>query len=342
MKAQVRVGLCGVGRLGQVYARNLRALVSGTDLVAVSDVDEETLNRVANEFEVESRYKTPQALIDDARVDAVVIVTPTHNHRELVEAAARSGKAIFCEKPLSISLAESLAMKKVVEESGVFFQMGFMRRFDPSYAAAHKRIEEGEMGDPIVFKSTSRDPFRPSLEYLNPSSSGGIFVDMGIHDFDLALWFFGDVARIQSQGAVLAYPEIQPLGDIDNAVSILNFKDGRLGIIDLSRSGIYGYDISTEVPRSLEPREQYALGTCARLESKFSNRTRSRMTRCLTSWNALPTPTRPNSKTLPTTCARITPPPITLDDGIRALQVARAATLSWKEDRPVELSEVTG
>ena len=339
MKAQVRVGLCGVGRLGQVYARNLRALVSGTDLVAVSDVDEETLNRVANEFEVESRYKTPQALIDDAKVDAVVIVTPTHNHRELVEAAARSGKAIFCEKPLSISLAESLAMKKVVEESGVFFQMGFMRRFDPSYAAAHKRIEAGEMGDPIVFKSTSRDPFRPSLKYLNPSSNGGIFVDMGIHDFDLALWFFGDVARIQSQGAVLAYPEIQPLGDIDNAVSILNFKDGRLGIIDLSRSGIYGYDINTEI-----------LGTKGTIRIGYLRETRIEILK----QNQVSHDTVPyfmerfahaytaQLQNFADNLRQDHPPPITLDDGIRALQVARAATLSWKEDRPVELSEVAG
>jgi len=339
MRAKVRVGLCGLGRLGQVYARNLRALVSGTELVAVSDVDKETLNRVATEFEVESRYDTPQQLIDDARVDAVVIVTPTHNHRELVEAAARSGKAIFCEKPLSISLAESAAMKRVVQESGVFFQMGFMRRFDPSYAAAHKRIEEGEVGDPIVFKSTSRDPFRPSLEYLDPSSSGGIFVDMGIHDFDLALWFFGDVARIQSQGAVLAYPEIQPLGDIDNAVSILNFKDGRLGIIDLSRSGIYGYDISTEI-----------LGTQGTIRIGYLRETRIEILK----QNQVSHDTVPyfmerfahaytaQLQNFADNLRQDLAPPITLDDGIRALQVARAATLSWKEDRPVELSEVGG
>ncbi len=338
MRAKARVGLCGLGRLGQVYARNLRGLVSGTDLIAVCDVDPDTLDRVADEFEVETRYRTPQELIDDPRVDAVVIVTPTHSHRELVEAAAARGKAIFCEKPLSISLADSVAMQRAVEQSGVFFQMGFMRRFDASYAAARQRIEQGEVGDPIVFKSTSRDPFRPSLEYLRLSSSGGIFIDMGIHDFDLALWFFGEVARIHCQGAVLAYPEIQPLGDIDNAVSVLNFRDGRLGIIDLSRSGFYGYDISTEI-----------LGTAGTIRIGYLRETRIEVLK----QNQVSHDTVPyfmerfaqaytaQLQNFADNLLRDMAPPITLDDGIRALQVATAATLSWKEDRPVELSEIT-
>jgi scyllo-inositol 2-dehydrogenase (NAD+) len=122
-----------------------------------------------------------------------------------------------------------------------------MRRFDPGYAAAKEQIAQGAIGRPLVFKSTSRDPFRPSLEYANPASSGGIMVDMGIHDFDLARWFMGDVETVSAIGGVLAYPEMATIGDIDNAIVTLVFKDGRLGVIDLTRKGVYGYDISTDL-----------------------------------------------------------------------------------------------
>ena len=125
--------------------------------------------------------------------------------------------------------------------------MGFMRRFDAGYASAKKQIEEGRIGMPLVFKSTSRDPFRPSLEYANPKSSGGMLLDMGIHDFDLARWFMGEVRTVSTIGATIAYPELATVGDIDNAVTSLTFASGKLGVVDLSRSGIYGYDISTEI-----------------------------------------------------------------------------------------------
>ena len=162
-------------------------------------------------------------------------------------AAAQSKKPTFCEKPPALSLAECTAMSDAVDKSGSFFQMGFMRRFDPGYAAAKEKIAQGAIGRPVVFKSSSRDPFRPSLEYANPASSGGIMVDMGIHDFDLARWFMGDVDTVLAAGAVLAYPEMASIGDIDNAIATLMFADGRLGVIDLTRNGVYGYDISTEL-----------------------------------------------------------------------------------------------
>ena len=138
-------------------------------------------------------------------------------------------------------------MKTAIDKSGMFFQMGFMRRFDAGYAAAKKQIEAGRIGQPLVFKATSRDPFRPSLEYANPASSGGMLIDMGIHDFDLARWFMGDVRSVSAIGATIAYPELATVGDIDNAIASLTFTSGKLGVVDLTRSGIYGYDISTEI-----------------------------------------------------------------------------------------------
>lgn len=246
-RTRLKVGVVGVGRLGRVYVRDLAGRIPETTVVAVADTDRGLADRIAAEFDVPKAYGSAQDLIADPNVDAVVVVTPTHTHREVVIAAAESKKPTFCEKPPAISLSECTAMSDAVHKSGTFFQMGFMRRFDPGYAAAKEKIGQGVIGKPVVFKSTSRDPFRPSLEYANPASSGGILVDMGIHDFDLARWFMGDVETVSAVGGVLAYPEMASIGDNDNAIATLVFADGRLGVIDLTRNGVYGYDISTEL-----------------------------------------------------------------------------------------------
>lgn len=244
---RLNVGVIGLGRLGRVYARDLAGRIPETRLVAVSDPLGNLAKEVAEEFDVPKAYSDPLAMIDDPAVEAVVIVTPTHVHREQVLAAAASGKPTFCEKPPALSLSEVAEMKTAIDRSGMFFQMGFMRRFDAGYAAAKKQIEAGRIGQPLVFKATSRDPFRPSLEYANPASSGGMLIDMGIHDFDLARWFMGEVRSVSAIGGTIAYPELATVGDIDNAIASLTFASGKLGVVDLTRSGIYGYDISTEI-----------------------------------------------------------------------------------------------
>jgi inositol 2-dehydrogenase len=243
----LKVGVVGVGRLGRVYVRDLAARIPETTVVAVADKEPTLAASVAEEFDVRAVYSSAEELIHDRNVDAVVIVSPTHTHQDVVVAAAQAGKPTFCEKPPALTLAECAAMSDAIDKSGIFFQMGFMRRFDPGYSAAKEKVSQGAIGRPVVFKSTSRDPFRPSLEYANPASSGGIMVDMGIHDFDLARWFMGDVDTVAATGAVLAYPEMASIGDIDNAIATLVFADGRLGVIDLTRNGVYGYDITTEL-----------------------------------------------------------------------------------------------
>src|SRR6185436_12455321 len=230
-RIRLKVGVIGVGRLGKVYVRDLAGRIPETTVAAVADIDRGLADQIAEEFDVPKAYGTAEELMAD---------------RDVI-AAARSGKPTFCEKPPALSLAECAAMSDAVNKSGSFFQMGFMRRFDPGYAAAKEQIAQGAIGRPLVFKSTSRDPFRPSLEYANPASSGGIMVDMGIHDFDLARWFMGDVETVSAVGGVLAYPEMASIGDIDNAIVSLVFADGRLGVIDLTRKGVYGYDISTDL-----------------------------------------------------------------------------------------------
>ena len=337
-KGRLAIGLIGLGRLGRVYARDLAGRIPETRLVAVSDPIGRLAKEVAEEFDVPKHYVDPMATIDDPAVEAVVIVSPTHTHRELVVAAAGRGKPTFCEKPPALSLEEVAEMKQAVASSGMFFQMGFMRRFDPGYAAAKKEIEAGRIGAPLVFKSTSRDPFRPSLEYANPKSSGGMLIDMGIHDFDLARWFMGDVKAISAIGGTIAYPELETVGDIDNAVASLVFASGKLGVIDLTRSGIYGYDISTEI-LGLEGtiRIGYLRETAITVMKKnnvshdtvpyFMERFREAYTLQLQNFaqNVL----------------QDHEPPITIDDGLEALRLGVAATSAQQTGRTVTVANVT-
>ncbi|HSR67252.1 MAG TPA: Gfo/Idh/MocA family oxidoreductase [Acidobacteriota bacterium] len=330
---KLNVGLLGCGRLGQVYARDLAGVIPETRLTAVADSHLGSARRCAETFEVAGCYGDPLQLLDDPKVDAVAIVTPTSTHAELVEACASRGKAVFCEKPLSIALDQALAMQETVEKSGIFFQMGFMRRFDPGYAAAKHKIEAGEIGRPVLFKSSSRDPYRPSVEYADPRHSGGMIVDMGIHDFDLALWLMGPVRRVQSTGGVLVYPELGEVGDIDNAIVTLEFEQG-LGVIDLSRKGVYAYDIFTEVlgsegavrvgylretPMLLLKENQVSHDTVPYFPQRF----RDAYTLQLQNFarNVLTD----------------TPPPVTIADGVQALKVALAATKSLHQGRRVAL-----
>jgi scyllo-inositol 2-dehydrogenase (NAD+) len=202
----LNVGLIGLGRLGRIYARDLSTRIACTRLVAVADVDQSAVDKITGEFDVPRGTTDPGEVIGDPSGDAVGIVTPTSTHREVTEAAAAAGKAVFCEKPLSIALDEAVAIRRAVERSGIFFQMGFMRRFDRGFAAAKQRLAEGAIGDAVVFKSTSRDPFRPSVEYADPRSSGGMILDKGIHHYDLARLFMDEVDSVQAVGGVLAYP----------------------------------------------------------------------------------------------------------------------------------------
>jgi scyllo-inositol 2-dehydrogenase (NAD+) len=335
---RLNVGVIGLGRLGRVYARDLAGRIPETRLVAVSDPLGNLAKDIAEEFDVPKSYTDPMAMIDDKHVDAIVIVTPTHVHREQVIAAAASKKPTFCEKPPALSLTEVARMKASIESSGVFFQMGFMRRFDAGYAAAKKAIEAGRIGMPLVFKATSRDPFRPSLEYANPASSGGMLIDMGIHDFDLARWFMGDVKSVSAIGATIAYPELATVGDIDNAIASLTFTSGKLGVVDLTRSGIYGYDISTEI-LGLEGtiRIGYLRETPIVVMTKangvshdtvpyFMERFRDAYTNQLQNFaqNVL------NDR----------PAPITIDDGMEALRVGVAATKARESGQAVAVADI--
>jgi len=246
MNKPINIGVAGLGRLGRLYASYFTNRVCGARLHAVSDVQPEAVEAIVAETGARGFARTADMLADKA-LDAVVVMTPTRLHGEVVIAAAAANKAIFCEKPLSLELAEGEAMKAAVAKHGVFFQLGFMRRFDRAYAAAKQRIDAGDIGTPVIFTSSSKDQLPPPVDYLRPENSGGLFIDMGIHDFDLARWYMGEVKDVSSVGNSIAFPEISGVGDVENGLSQMNFVDGGIGTITLSRIGIYGYGIHTEI-----------------------------------------------------------------------------------------------
>jgi scyllo-inositol 2-dehydrogenase (NAD+) len=214
----------------------------------VADINPQAGQEAAARYGIKHVYTNYHQLLQRDDIDAVVIVTPTATHVEVIQAAAAAGKHIFSEKPLAQTLEACDQAIAAVGTAGVKLQIGFMRHFDPAYVMAKQRIDAGEIGFPVMFRSTGRDPKRTSLEFARRENSGGLIMDMGVHDFDLARWLMGsEVVRVHSEGGCLVYPELKEVGDIDNAMINLKFANGAVGNIDVSRNAVYGYDIRTEV-----------------------------------------------------------------------------------------------
>lgn len=244
----VRVGLIGAGRMGRTLAHHLAFSVESAEFIAIADSVADSAQRLAAQCRVDAVYTNYHDLLARDDIDAVVIVTPTNTHVPIIKDAAAAGKHIFTEKPLALTVAACDDAIAAVNAAGVQMQVAFMRRYDPAYVAAKRRIDAGDIGRPVMFKSVGRDPWRTSLEFARRENSGGLIADMAIHDFDLARWLMGsEVERVHSEGGCLVFPELATVGDIDNAVVNLRFTDGAVGNIDVSRNAVYGYDIRTEI-----------------------------------------------------------------------------------------------
>lgn len=246
--SQLGVGVIGVGTLGKRHAENVRFVIPEARLVAVADADAQRAAQVAAELGIEHSYDNVEALVARKDVQAVVIASPSKFHASATEAAAAAGKHVFCEKPPALTLEEAEAAMKAVARAGVMLQIGFMRRYDPAYARAKKRIEAGEIGDPIIFKSLGRDRQPPPLSFFKSGINGTLFSDSAIHDFDLARWLMRDeVAEVHAFAGTTACPELAQLGDIDSCVVNLRFARGGIGNVEAFRQSRYGYDIRTEI-----------------------------------------------------------------------------------------------
>jgi len=245
MAEQMRLGLIGAGRIGRVHAANLAQRVPGARLVAVADVYGDAARALAGEYGLDA-YDDHRRLLERADIDAVVVCSSTDTHAQMITEAAQAGKHIFCEKPIALDLVRIDDALAAVEQAGVTLQVGFNRRFDPGFAAARQAVIEGKVGRPEMVRITSRDPAPPPISYVKVS--GGIFMDMTIHDFDMARFLLGeDVVEVSAAGAVLVDPAIGEAGDIDTAIITLRYASGALGVIENSRRAVYGYDQRVEV-----------------------------------------------------------------------------------------------
>ena len=338
MPALVKMGVIGLGRMGQLYTNLLSSQINGAKLYAVAEIHEQARSRVAGEFDITRAFADFHELLALPELDAVIIATPTSTHHDLVVAAAEAGKAILCEKPLALTLAETRSAQEAVARAQVPLQVGFMRRFDAAYQKAKTLIDSGQIGFPVTFKSLSRDPFCPRPEYADPAKSGGLILDMAIHDFDLARWLMSsEVERVTAEGTTLVCKVLESVGDIDNALINMRFVSGALGNVEVSRNAFYGYDIRTEIlgsegavtvgvhqytPVLLLTRAGAQHDITPYLMERFGDAYRTQLQHfvdCLTNGQ---------------------PPLVSGADALAAYEIGVAATRSFQTGRPIALSDV--
>lgn len=246
----LNLALIGAGRIGRVHAANIVHRMPTARLAAVVDVVESAANLLAEQYHVPVSGSDYQRVLADPAIDAVVVCSATDTHAQIIVDAAAAGKHIFCEKPIDHTLAKIDVALAAVEQAGVKLQIGFNRRFDANYARVRRAVAEGEIGTPQLMHIISRDPGPPPIEYVRVS--GGIFLDMTIHDFDMARFLMGcEVTEVYAVGGVLVDPAIGEAGDLDTVLITLTFENGAYGVIDNSRRAAYGYDQRVEILGSL-------------------------------------------------------------------------------------------
>jgi len=246
MSNKIKVGLLGAGRIGRVHAENLAYRLPNVDLVAVADVFLEAAKKCAADFQIPTVAQDHRVILDNDDIEAVIICSSTDTHAQFIAEAAEAGKHIFCEKPIALDLKAIDEALAAVERNGVKLQIGFNRRFDSNFSQIRELVAAGQVGQPHLVRITSRDPAPPPIDYIKVS--GGIFLAMLIHDFDLARYLIGaEVEEVFASGGVMICPAIGAAGDVDTALVTLRYANGALGTIDNSRQAVYGYDQRAEV-----------------------------------------------------------------------------------------------
>lgn len=247
---QLNIGIIGAGRIGKVHMQSITYNVPSAKVLGITDVFKDGLQELADKYGIEKVYDDYKEMLADKDIDAVLVCSSTDTHADISIEAARAGKHIFCEKPVDLTPEKVKAVIEEVEKAGVKLQVGFNRRFDHNFAHVRSLINDGKVGNLELIKITSRDPEPPSAEYA--AVSGGMFLDMTIHDFDMARFLAGsDVTEVYVNATCLVDPAIGEAGDVDTAIINLKFENGALGVIDNSRRAAYGYDQRIEVFGSL-------------------------------------------------------------------------------------------
>ncbi|MBV9390442.1 MAG: Gfo/Idh/MocA family oxidoreductase [Verrucomicrobia bacterium] len=334
MTESIGVAFLGGGRMGEINLRNL-ASISGVKVLVVADAKLDSAERGRRMIGAESASADIEGAIQYPGVDAVIIVSPTDTHAQLIEASSMAGKAVFCEKPIALDLAETKRVVDVVLSRKTPIQLGFMRRYDPGYAAAKKKIDQGELGNLETFRALSRDTFPPDLKFL--LSSGGIFLDMAVHDLDLARFLVGEVDEVLSWGSVLVDQRFAEAGDADTAVCLLRFRNGVLGVVETARRSNWGYDIRTEIAGSLG---KVVIEAPQKIPMTFSKDFASTFDHYENFPDRFEAAYRLELEAFVRTVRERKQPAPGPADGLETLRLALAATRSWREQRPVKISEI--
>src|SRR6266581_8002918 len=333
----LNVGVIGCGRIGRIHAENLATRIPGARVASLADVAGAAAKEVAGQLHVTQATTDYRELLADPAVDAVAICSSTDTHSRIIQEAAAAGKHIFCEKPIDYDLARIHAALSAVEKAGVKLQIGFNRRFDPSFAKVRELVTQGAIGQPHIIRITSRDPEPPSLEYIKVS--GGIFLDMTIHDFDMVRFLSGSEAEeVYAIGEALIDPAIRQAGDVDTAVVTMRLKSGALATIDNSFKADYGYDQRVEVFGSKgsasagnhAPDQHVLMDAAGVHQAKPLYFFLERYTEAYVL----------EMRAFVEAVLNKQPPPVTGIDGLQAVIMGLAATRSLREGRPVKLSEI--
>ncbi len=332
-----KVGIIGAGRIGRVHAQSITYHVANAEVKAMSDVRLEGVKEFAESLGIKEVYSDYKPIINDPEIDAVLVCSSTDTHSPISIEAMKAGKHVFCEKPIDFDLDRIAEVLQTEKETGVKLQIGFNRRFDHNFRAVKEAITSGKIGDTHIIKVTSRDPQAPPLEYVKVS--GGMFMDMAIHDFDMVRYLSGsEVEEVYAAGGSMVNPEIGKLGDVDTAITTLKLANGAIAVIDNSREAAYGYDQRAEVFGSK--------GMVA-----VANDTDST---AVVSTNGGVVAEKPKffflerymqsfvdeMKDFIKAIAEDTAPPVTGIDGLKPVLIAMAAKKSLSEGRPVKISEI--
>ena len=338
MNRKINFAVIGTGRMGSVHVANIVNKVPEANLVAVCDIRLDVAQAVADRWGITRVVQDYHELLADETIEAVLIATTTSTHAEVIKDCAKAGKHIFCEKPIALDLARIDEALEAVELAGVKLQVGFNRRFDKNFQRVKEIVQSGELGRTCMLKITNRDPELPSKEFLRVS--GGLFLDMTIHDFDMAQFQIGEVTEVYATGSVLIDSELEEFGDLDTALITLRFKDGTIGSIDNSRQSVYGYDQRLEVfcleGTAMAENEKENMVLKGNREGFQSSRVPNffiqRYAPCyVDEVRQFLVSVRDDLPTL-----------VTGEDGRKAVVIGYAAWKSFHENRPVKISEITG
>ncbi len=336
MSRKVNIAVIGTGRMGSVHVTNLARKIPEANLSAICDIRLEVAQPLADQLGIQRVVRDYHELLADPEIEAVLIASSTDTHWFIIRDAAEAGKAIFSEKPLALDLESIDIALAAVKKAGVKLQVGFNRRFDRSFQRVREIVASGELGRPCILHIVARDPEVPNIDFMRVS--GGMFLDMSIHDFDMARYQIGEIEEVYAVGNILIDERLRRFGDVDTSIVTLKFTNGAIGMIDNSRQAVFGYDQRLEV---------FCLNGTAAADNELEHTVRKgdrdgfHSARIPHFFMQRYAPCYVEEVRQFIECVREDKPvPVTGEDGRLAVAIGHAAWKSFHENRPVKISEI--